>query len=136
MTDKLINQLRLDYENFPYQQSYHLYAQEVYFKDPLTEFRGIQRYQAMIAFMARWFRCLDLDLHQIDYTNSCQISTRWTLRWVAPLPWQPAMVIVGSSQLELNSHGQIVSHVDSWDCSPWQVLQQIWSRRGQKPGPG
>lgn len=123
----LIDQLRLDYENFPDRQSYHLYAQEVYFKDPLTEFRGIQRYQAMIAFMARWFRSLHLELHEIDYSSPRHLTTRWTLRWVAPLPWQPAMVISGRSELELNSEDQIISHVDYWDCSPWEVFRQIWS---------
>ncbi len=121
----LLEQIRLDYQHFPDQQSYHLYAEEVYFKDPLNEFRGVKRYREMIGFMSRWFQNIDLQLHQIEYTSPSQITTRWTLNWVAPLPWQPAMSIPGRSELGIGKDGKIVSHIDYWDCSRWAVLKQI-----------
>lgn len=34
----LLEQIRQDYQRFPQQQSYHLYADDVYFKDPSTNF--------------------------------------------------------------------------------------------------
>lgn len=131
----LLDQLRLDYQRFPADQSYHLYAEAVYFKDPLTAFRGVERYQAMIAFMARWFRSIHLDLHQIEYTSPQEIRTRWTLSWVAPLPWQPAMAISGHSQLQLDPAGKIIAHIDHWDCSPWAVFRQLWRSTKQPSSP-
>ena len=47
----IIQVLKEDYQRFPRDQTYEIYAKDVYFKDPMTEFRGIKRYQAMIGFM-------------------------------------------------------------------------------------
>lgn len=127
----LLDQIRLDYQRFPADQSYHLYAEDVYFKDPLTEFRGVKRYREMIGFMQHWFRDIDLQLHNIAYANPQQIETQWTLSWVAPLPWQPPMGIPGRSELKLSPEGQIISHVDYWDCSRLSVLGQLWPFRDQ-----
>ena len=44
-----------------------------------------------------------------------RIDTRWTLSWVAPAPWKPAMSIPGRSELGINDEGKIVSHIDYWD---------------------
>lgn len=121
----LLEQIRQDYQRFPQQQSYHLYADDVYFKDPLNEFRGVQRYQAMIGFIARWFQDIDLQLHDIDYIAPNQIGTRWTLNWIAPLPWRPAMSIPGRSTLTINPEGKVTAHIDEWDCSRFAVLKQI-----------
>ncbi|MEB3289551.1 MAG: DUF2358 domain-containing protein [Leptolyngbya sp.] len=125
----ILEQLRQDYQRFPHQQSYHLYAEDVYFKDPLNEFSGLGRYQRMIGFIARWFQAIDLQLHAIEYVSPGQIHTRWTLNWVAPLPWHPAMSISGRSELTLNDGGKICAHVDSWDCPRWAVLQQVFGVR-------
>lgn len=125
----VLEQLRQDYQRFPHQQSYHLYTEDVYFKDPLNEFRGIRRYQQMIGFITRWFQAIDLQLHAIEYVSPRQIHTRWTLNWVAPLPWKPAMGIPGRSELTLNEDGKICAHVDYWDCSRWAVLQQVFGVR-------
>jgi Uncharacterized conserved protein (DUF2358) len=57
----LIDELRGDYARFPQEQSYHLYAQDVYFRDPMTSFRGVDRYREMIGFMTRWFKEPKLD---------------------------------------------------------------------------
>ncbi|HIK44582.1 MAG TPA: DUF2358 domain-containing protein [Leptolyngbyaceae cyanobacterium M65_K2018_010] len=122
----LLEQIRLDYQHFPDQQSYHLYAEDVYFKDPLNEFRGVQRYQAMIGFIGRWFRDIDLQLHRIEYLPPRRIRTQWTLNWVAPLPWRPPMSIPGHSDLELGEEGKIIAHIDYWDCSRLAVLKQLF----------
>lgn len=118
--------LQRDYENFPLNQTFDLYAPEVYFKDPLTEFCGLPRYQKMIQFLDRWFEAIALQLHSIDQQDNL-IKTRWTLTWTSPLPWKPRIAISGRSELILNSENLITSHIDYWDCSPWNVVQQHFS---------
>lgn len=121
----ILEQLRLDYERFPHQQSYHLYADDVYFQDPLNKFCGVQRYRTMIGFMERWFQDVNLQLYSIRYTAENQIETRWRLSWVAPVPWHPMMAITGWSELQLNQAGLIGSHIDYWHSSRLSVLGQL-----------
>ncbi|AGY59594.1 DUF2358 domain-containing protein [Gloeobacter kilaueensis] len=119
----LLDILRADYERFPAEQTYGIYAPGVYFKDPLTEFRGLERYRRMIGFMGRWFKDLRLELHGIERTDS-RIVTRWTLSWRAPLPWQPRIRIDGWSELIVDETERIVSHIDYWRHPPLDVLRQ------------
>jgi hypothetical protein len=124
--------LTADYQNFPHNQTYRIYAQDVYFKDPLNEFRGRDRYEQMIGLIAQWFRQPQLDLHQIQRQGN-QIRTDWTLSWTTPLPWQPRIHISGWSELQLDEAEQIISHVDYWHCSRWDVLKQhVWSKAGSQ----
>ena len=115
--------LQEDYARFPMNQTYTLYADGVHFKDPLTQFYGIERYKDMIAFMSNWFQEIKMDLHSIEQ-EYVLIETRWTLSWRSPLPWRPAIAISGRSELTLNPEGKIASHYDYWDISPWDVLKQ------------
>ena len=119
----IIQSLKTDYQNFPKDQTFSLYAEDVYFKDPMTEFRGCERYQQMIGFIEQWFTDPRLDLHGIEQRDR-HIRTDWTLQWTTPLPWKPRISISGWSELELNPEGLIVSHVDYWHCSQLNVLKQ------------
>ena len=123
----IIQILQEDYQRFPRDQTYEIYAKEVYFKDPMTEFRGIKRYQSMIEFMTHWFQNIQMELHHIEQISD-RIETRWKLSWTTPLPWQPRIAISGRSELILNEQNLIISHIDYWDCSRWDVLQQHFSR--------
>jgi hypothetical protein len=103
----------------------------VYFKDPTSEFRGVARYRQTIAFIDRWFKQAQLDLHDIDYKpghspNTFDVRTEWTLSWTTPLPWSPHVTISGWSDLVV-SGGVIVSHIDGWQCSGWDVVRQHFS---------
>lgn len=122
MTD-ILTILKEDYQRFPDDQSYNLYAEDVYFKDPMNEFRGCDRYRQMIGFIKRWFTDPRLDLHNIQQTGR-DIRTDWTLSWTTPLPWQPRIAIDGWSELRLNEAGLIESHIDYWHCSRLDVLKQ------------
>lgn len=122
----ILEQLKADYARFPEHQSYELYASEVYFKDPMTQFRGVKRYREMIGFIQTYFIDVAMELHDISQTDNT-IQTRWTLRWIAPFPWKPLMAISGRSELELNSEGLVCSHIDIWDCSRWAVFKQIFA---------
>jgi hypothetical protein len=119
----IVQALQSDYQRFPANQTYSLYARDVYFKDPMTEFRGIKRYQQMIGFIQRWFLNCKMDLHNIQQDGD-RITTEWTLSWNTPLPWKPLITISGWSELCLNSEGLIISHIDHWNCSRLDVLKQ------------
>jgi hypothetical protein len=118
--------LQEDYQRFPVNQTYSIYAKDVYFKDPLNEFRGIDRYKQMIGFIKTWFDDPKMDLHEITRSGDT-IRTRWTLRWTTPIPWRPRIAIPGWSELKVNADELIVSHIDYWDCSRWDVVRQHFS---------
>jgi hypothetical protein len=119
----IIEILRADYAKFPIDQSYQIYAEDVYFQDPLTKFRGLKRYQKTIEFIRTWFKDPQLELYDINQTEQL-ITTRWSLSWNTPLPWYPRIEITGSSEMLLNDLELIISHIDYWDCAPLDVLKQ------------
>ncbi len=121
----IIKILTTDYQNFPADQTYSIYAENVYFQDPMNRFRGISRYQQMIGFMNTFFKDIKLDLHSISQSDN-RIDTQWTLSWTLSLPWRPRIAIAGRSELTLNSDGLIDSHIDYWDISRWDVLKQLF----------
>ncbi|MEO0827136.1 MAG: DUF2358 domain-containing protein [Cyanobacteria bacterium J06635_15] len=122
----ILERIKADYARFPADQSYELYAPDVYFKDPLNEFRGVNRYRQMIGVMGQWLKQIELELYSIERSQPDTLTTRWQLSWVAPLPWQPKMAIPGRSELKLNEQGLICSHIDYWDCSRLDVLKQLF----------
>jgi Uncharacterized conserved protein (DUF2358) len=129
--DNIIEILREDYARFPIDQSYQIYAKDVYFQDPLTKFRGLKRYQKTIEFIRTWFKEPRLELYTIvgvasPVENRLEqlITTRWSLSWNTPLPWYPRIEITGRSEMLLNDSELIISHIDYWDCVPLDVLKQ------------
>lgn len=90
----ILEVLEQDYQNFPANQTYSIYAEDVYFQDPLNKFYGVQRYQKMINFISKFFVDIKLDLHDINRSGDT-IKTEWTLNWTAPVPWRPRMAIRG-----------------------------------------
>ncbi|OLP18595.1 hypothetical protein BST81_09910 [Leptolyngbya sp. 'hensonii'] len=123
MVKDILEILQEDYRQFPHNQTYSLYAQDVYFQDPLTRFRGLDRYRQMIGFIQTWFLEPHLDLHKIEREHD-RITTSWSLSWTTPLPWKPRITILGWSEMTLNSEELIISHIDYWSCSPWNVVRQ------------
>ncbi|MDM9581414.1 DUF2358 domain-containing protein [Nostoc sp. GT001] len=119
----IIKILKEDYQRFPINQTYSIYAPEVYFQDPLNKFRGVKRYKEMINFIQTWFLNPKMDLHNIQRLGDT-IKTEWTLSWNTPLPWKPRISIPGWSELGLNSDGLIISHIDYWNCSRLDVVKQ------------
>ena len=123
----LLSQIRQDYDRFPADQTYSLYSEDVFFKDPMNQFRGVKKYQDMIGFISRFFKSPQLDLHDIQQTGQ-QIRTDWTLSWTTPLPWQPRISISGWSELKVDDAGLICEHIDYWTCDRWNVIQQHFPR--------
>ena len=120
----IIDILKTDYQQFPHNQTYEIYAENVYFQDPMNKFYGVKRYQQMIGFINQYFLDIKLELHHIAQTENA-IATQWTLKWIAPVPWKPAMSIPGRSELKVNDEGLIISHIDYWDISRLDVLTQL-----------
>ncbi|MEQ9233477.1 DUF2358 domain-containing protein [Coleofasciculus sp. E2-BRE-01] len=126
MTNRdILEILKQDYQHFPVDQTYSIYANNVFFKDPLNEFRGLDRYKQMLGFIQTWFINPQLDLHDISQSGDT-IKTRWTLSWTTPLPWKPRISIPGWSELRLNADGLISSHIDYWDIPRLDVLKQLF----------
>lgn len=119
----ILDILRDDYDRFPQNQTYSIYAPDVYFKDPLNEFRGVDRYQQMIRMIDTWFLNPQMQVHGMQREGD-RIRTDWTLSWNTPLPWKPRIHISGWSELTLNQDGLIMSHIDYWHCSRLDVLKQ------------
>ncbi len=128
----LLDRIRADYARFPDNQDYDLYAEDVEFRDPLNRFRGRDRYRANIGFIARWFRDIDLQLHDLGREGDI-LHTRWTLSFTSPLPWRPRTVIHGHTEMSLNAEGLIARHIDTWETPPLAVLRQQWPGRRTAP---
>lgn len=126
----IIKILKEDYQNFPLNQTYDIYAEDVYFQDPLNRFRGVQRYQKMIGFLSSFFQDINLELHEITQKGD-KIKTEWTLKMNSPLPWKPRLSIPGWSELKLDQDNLITSHIDYWHISRWHLLQQNFFWRKQ-----
>ncbi|HHP7232101.1 MAG TPA: DUF2358 domain-containing protein [Xenococcaceae cyanobacterium] len=124
----IIEIVKQDYQNFPDNQTYSIYAEEVYFEDPLNKFRGVKRYQKMIGFLGSFFQDIVLELHEITQ-NGQEIRTDWTLNLTPHLPWKPRLSIPGWSELQLNQDNLIIAHCDRWKLHPVQVLFQIFSAK-------
>jgi hypothetical protein len=122
----ILERIQTDYRNFPHDQSFDLYGEDVYFKDPMTSFCGVDRYRQMVGFIEKWFLEADLETNDISQPEPEFITTQWTLHFTAPFPWKPRISIPGRSELRLNEQGLIISHIDYWDCSKWDVVKQLW----------
>lgn len=124
----ILETLKADYQRFPVNQTYSIYAKDVYFQDAVFKFRGLELYKWMIKFIQTFFLNLKMDLHNIQQQENT-IKTEWTLSWDAALPWKPRISISGWSELHLNNEGLIISHIDYWHCSQLDVLKQhLFSR--------
>ncbi len=119
----IVEILKQDYQNFPNNQTYSIYSDNVYFKDPVYNFSGLKKYQNMINFLTKWFANLKLQVHEIKRNNDL-IETKWTMSWNSPLPWQPYISVSGRSKLQVNQDNLIISHIDYWDCTKWDVIKQ------------
>ncbi len=119
----LVEILQADYQRFPENQTFEIYAEDVYFKDPLNEFRGLKKYKSMIGFLSTFFSNIEMEVHRVTQQDAT-IKTEWTLNMTPPLPWKPRLSIPGWSELEVSQDNLIVSHIDRWYISPWNVLGQ------------
>ena len=119
----IVQILKQDYQDFPVNQTYSIYAENVYFRDPLNEFRGVERFKQMLGFIDTWFRDIKMDLHHIRRSGNT-IAMEWTLNMTSPRPWKPRLAIPGRTEFKLNDEELIISHIDYWHTSRLDVLKQ------------
>jgi len=106
----LVEIIKQDYQNFPHNQTYSIYADQVHFRDPIYNFYGTKKYQAMISFLSKWFKNLQLELYEIKQSET-QIDTKWRMSWITPLPWQPSVAVTGRSELMIKDN-LVIGHYD------------------------
>ncbi|MBD2543043.1 DUF2358 domain-containing protein [Planktothricoides sp. FACHB-1370] len=114
--------------------SYDIYAEDIFFKDPVNTFKGKFNYRIIfwtLRFHGRlFFTELYFDLHNVQQTKPESepeiILANWTVRGILRLPWKPTLLFNGYSTYKLNHAGLIYEHIDTWDRSPIDILKQFW----------
>lgn len=110
--------------------TYDIYTQDIFFKDPVNQFKGKFNYRIIfwtLRFHGRlFFSDLHFDLHDVRVEDEYTIRADWTVRGTLRLPWHPHIFFNGYSLYSLNAAGKIYDHRDTWDRSPKTILQQFW----------
>jgi hypothetical protein len=115
--------------------SYHIYTQDIYFKDPVNTFKYKFNYRIIfwtLRFHARlFFSEIYFDVHEVSQSAEDTILAKWTVRGVLRVPWKAGLLFNGYSTYKLNQDNLIYEHIDTWDRKPGEILQQFWQRGGK-----
>lgn len=115
--------------------SYDIYSQDIFFQDPVNTFKGKFNYRIIfwtLRFHGQlFFTELFFDLHDIHQASENTIRADWTVRGTLRLPWKPKLLFNGYSIYTLNEDALILRHIDTWDRSPGDILQQFWRKDEQ-----
>jgi hypothetical protein len=117
--------------------SYDIYSNDIFFKDPVNQFKGKFNYRIIfwtLRFHGRlFFSDLHFDLHNVYVQDELTIRADWTVRGTLRLPWRPKIFFNGYSIYSLNEDGQIYDHRDTWDRAPGEILRQFWKSTDETP---
>lgn len=109
--------------------SYHIYTNDIDFRDPVNKFKGKLNYRIIfwtLRFHGRlFFTDLHFDLHEVRSPSPDCILADWTVRGTLRLPWKTQLLFNGTSTYKLTADGFIYEHVDTWDRSPGDILKQF-----------
>jgi hypothetical protein len=112
--------------------SYHIYTQDIYFKDPVNTFKYKFNYRIIfwtLRFHARlFFTQIHFDVHEVYQSAEDTILAKWTVRGVLRVPWKAGLLFNGYSTYKLNQDNLIYEHIDTWDRKPGEILNQFWQR--------
>ncbi|MEM0981367.1 MAG: DUF2358 domain-containing protein [Cyanobacteria bacterium P01_H01_bin.58] len=110
--------------------SYDIYTQDIFFKDPVNQFKGKFNYRIIFWTLrfhgGLFFTDLHFDLQDVRVEDELVIRADWTVRGTLRLPWRPKLFFNGYSLYTLNASGKIYDHRDTWDRSPGAILRQFW----------
>ncbi|ERN41990.1 uncharacterized conserved protein (DUF2358) [Rubidibacter lacunae KORDI 51-2] len=113
---------------------YSIYSGNIFFKDPVNTFQYKFNYRIIfwtLRFHARlFFTEIHFDVHDIRRDTENMIKVDWTVRGTLRLPWRADLWFGGNSTYTLDERGKIYRHVDTWNRSPREILQQFWPRSG------
>lgn len=121
----IISILRQDYQNFPREHYYGVFAEDFYFEGFFNKFRGIETYKQMIQMYETGLINVNLNLVNIAQSEDI-VKTLWILSCTAPFPWKPRITIPGRSEAKLNADGLISSHIDYLGISHTEILKQLF----------
>ncbi len=109
--------------------SYDIYSRDIYFHDPVNQFKGKLNYRIIfwtLRFHGRlFFTELYFDLHDIQAVSADTIRADWTVRGRLRVPWKAQIFFNGYSLYKLNKDALIYEHIDTWDRSPQEILKQF-----------
>ncbi|MEH2229621.1 MAG: DUF2358 domain-containing protein [Nostoc sp.] len=133
--EKVIKTLKEDLPTlFEKDISYHIYTQDIYFKDPVNTFKYKFNYRIIfwtLRFHARlFFTQIHFDVHEVYQSAEDTILAKWTVRGVLRVPWKAGLLFNGYSTYKLNQDNLIYEHIDTWDRKPGEILRQFWQRKG------
>ena len=115
--------------------SYDIYTSDIFFRDPVNEFKGKFNYRIIfwtLRFHARlFFREIYFDVRDIGQTASDTILVNWTVRGRLRVPPKAIVFFNGYSTYTLNEGGFIYNHADTWDRTPTEILRQFFDWRGK-----
>lgn len=99
---------------------YSIYSPDVIFEDPLTRFKGINKYASNISFLCNSFVFSDAQFQLFDARiigdREDTVRTRWYLSMVANLPWRPCISFTGQSDYVIDlTSAKVKRHIDYWD---------------------
>ncbi|MEH2390143.1 MAG: DUF2358 domain-containing protein [Nostoc sp.] len=112
--------------------TYHIYTDDIYFKDPVNTFKYKFNYRIIfwtLRFHARlFFTQIYFDVHEVYQSAEDTILAKWTVRGVLRVPWKARLLFNGYSTYKLNQDNFIYEHIDTWDRKPGEILKQFWQR--------
>ena len=112
--------------------TYHIYTDDIYFKDPVNTFKYKFNYRIIfwtLRFHARlFFTQISFDVHEVYQSAEDTILAKWTVRGVLRVPWKAGLLFNGYSTYKLNQDNLIYEHIDTWDRKPGEILKQFWER--------
>jgi hypothetical protein len=110
--------------------SYDIYTKDIFFKDPVNQFKGKLNYRIIfwtLRFHSQlFFTQINFDLHDVYQQNQDTIIANWTVRGVLRLPWKTHLFFNGYSTYKLNPECLIYEHIDTWDRNPKDILKQFF----------
>lgn len=129
-SDSIIQTLKRDLPTlFERDISYDIYSADIFFKDPVNQFKGKFNYRIIfwtLRFHGRlFFTELFFDLHDVRQVDDQTIIADWTVRGTLRVPWRAKVWFNGYSTYRLKD-GLIYEHIDTWDRSPKAVLSQFF----------
>ncbi|QLE56616.1 DUF2358 domain-containing protein [Nostoc sp. TCL26-01] len=112
--------------------SYDIYTNDIYFRDPVNQFKGKFNYRIIfwtLRFHARlFFTQIYFDLHEVSHTDEDIILAKWTVRGTLRVPWKAQIFFNGYSTYKLNPDNLIYEHIDTWDRQPGAIVRQFWQK--------
>lgn len=119
--DHIINRYIAFFEELSPQTLHHaegIFSTDVYFRDPFNELKNRDQLKQVFEDM---FEQCDSYAFKISskYLVSGFPSNSFILKWrfKADIPKIGYLDFVGLSEVEINSEGQVISHIDYWDSA-------------------